>query len=71
MYNIIDLVFTSADAMMRKLYKKELEGYSGWADDNPEVEKNIKTKLKANIVSRDWVDVMALAAMLNYRALKK
>lgn len=68
-YKLFDLVFQSADAMMRKLYKKHLEGWRGW-DDKIVSDDTLIDKLHRNLDQKDWVDVMALAAMLNYRALK-
>ena len=69
-YNLFDLVFESADAMMRKLYKKHLEGFSGWDKKKVISDTDLICKLYQNINDKDWIDVMALAAMLNYRALR-
>ena len=68
-YKLFDLVFKSADAMMRKLYKKHLEGWRGWDKDEVISDDQLIAKLRDNVDQKDWIDVMALAAMLNYRAL--
>lgn len=69
-YKLFDLVFQSADAMMRKLYKKHLDGWRGWDKDAVISEEYLIAKLRQNLDQKDWIDVMTLAAMLNYRALK-
>uniref|UniRef100_A0A6M3JW59 Uncharacterized protein n=1 Tax=viral metagenome TaxID=1070528 RepID=A0A6M3JW59_9ZZZZ len=69
-YKLFDLVFQSADAMMRKLYKKHLDGLRGWDKDAVISEDQLIAKLHRNLDKKDWIDVMALAAILTYRALE-
>lgn len=68
-YKLFDLVFQSSDAMIRKLYKKHLQGYSGWDNPRPFYEEVLIQKMHENIQRNDWVDVMIIAAMLNFRGL--
>ena len=68
-YKLFDLVFQSADAVMRKLYKKHLDGWRGWDNEDVVSDEQLVAKLKRNLEEKDYIDVMALAAMLNYRTL--
>ena len=70
-YFLFDLVFESADAMMRKLYKKHLEGYRDWDKPTIEMQNNLIHSLQTNLNKGDYVDVMIISAMLNYRKFHK
>ena len=50
-----------AAAIKSKLLKQQIKGYTGY--DDPKKESIIAKKLAFNLLTNDWVDVGALAAM--------